>query len=270
MSQNNRKEKKVKSFTTGEGKITIETIREVVTEVFKTHEENTKYTELFKNHEENIKTIIAANTKIMIDRIDKLTVTINDLQQSLEFTENVLKEKIIDVEQKFSSKQRQMEEQVRFTQENYVPKKVHDQARNKLIDLEDRSRWENLRIDGIPESIRETWEDCERKVKDIIKNKLGIDNIIIERAHRIATRDKTQERQNPKTIIFKLSSYKDKIKILKNVKKLKNTGIYINEDFCRETMEKRKELWKEVKRLREEGKYAVIQYNKVVSHDFKR
>ena len=66
MSQNNRKEKKVKSFTTGGGKITIGTIREVVTEVFKTHEENI-HTELFKNHEENIKTIIAANTKIMND-----------------------------------------------------------------------------------------------------------------------------------------------------------------------------------------------------------
>ena len=35
---------------------------------------------------------------------------------------------------------------------------------NKLIDLEDRSRRNNLRIDRISESTNETWEECEEEI----------------------------------------------------------------------------------------------------------
>ena len=42
-------------------------------------------------------------------------------------------------------------------------------------------------------------------------------------------------------------------------KKLKGKNIFMNEDFCQPT-DHRKELRKEVKRLREEGKIAYAQY----------
>ena len=48
-------------------------------------------------------------------------------------------------------------------------------------------------------------------------------------------------------------SYKQKKEVIKNVKKLKGSDIFINEDFCFETMQRRKELWEEGKRLRSEG-----------------
>ena len=57
---------------------------------------------------------------------------------------------------------------------------------------------------------------------------------------------------------------------MENVNKLKGSGIYVNEDFSKETLEIRRELWRDVKRLRDEGKYAVIQYDKIVTHDFKK
>ena len=34
---------------------------------------------------------------------------------------------------------------------------------DKLIDLEDRWRRNNLRVDGIKERPNETWEDCENE-----------------------------------------------------------------------------------------------------------
>ena len=40
--------------------------------------------------------------------------------------------------------------------------------------------------------------------------------------------------------------------------------IFINEDFCQATLDHRKELWKEVKRLWEEGKIAYLQYRSIV------
>ena len=59
------------------------------------------------------------------------------------------------------------------------------EVEKKLTDLEDRSRRNNLRIDGVAEENGETWDDCERKVKEIIMDKLELENdIIIERAHR--------------------------------------------------------------------------------------
>ena len=51
--------------------------------------------------------------------------------------------------------------------------------------------------------------------------------------------------------------------ILKNVRKLKDTGSYINEYFSKETVKTRKENWKKVKKLRKNGKYAILVYDKV-------
>ena len=54
------------------------------------------------------------------------------------------------------------------------------------------------------------------------------------------------------------------IKILHKVNKLKATNIFINEYFKRETMELRKQLWKEVKAYRDKGRVAYLSYGTVV------
>ena len=38
-----------------------------------------------------------------------------------------------------------------------------DEVSVKLIELEDRSRRNNFRIDGIKEELNETWEACKKK-----------------------------------------------------------------------------------------------------------
>ena len=52
---------------------------------------------------------------------------------------------------------------------------------------------------------------------------------------------------------------------LKNVHKLKESGIFIKEDFSKQTMDLRKELWKEVKQLHSEGKIVYLEYRTVVT-----
>ena len=124
----------------------------------------------------------------------------------------------------------------------------------KIVDLENRSRRNNLRVDGITEHANETWQVCEEKIKELLKNKLKLkEDIKIERAHRIGKGIEGK----PRTIVFKLL-------ILGCAKRLSGTGIYINEDYAKETVEKRKKLWEEVKRHRREGKYAIIQYDKFI------
>ena len=53
-------------------------------------------------------------------------------------------------------------------------------------------------------------------------------------------------------------------------KKKKNTNIFIDEDFSPETMEYRKQLWKEVKELRKKGNIAHLNYRSVVNKGMKR
>ena len=65
----------------------------------------------------------------------------------------------------------------------------------------------------------------------------------------------------------KLLNYKDKVKVMNNSKKKKlkkGKNIFVKEDYCQKTMNYRKELWKEVKKLREEGKIADLQYRSIV------
>ena len=83
-------------------------------------------------------------------------------------------------------------------------------------------------------------------------DKIELENdIIIERAHR-SKKSKYGKKDQPRTIMCKLLSYKVKVEVLQNCERLKGSHIYINEDFCQATLQYRKELWKEVKPLREE------------------
>ena len=58
-------------------------------------------------------------------------------------------------------------------------------TKKKLVDLEDRSRRNNLRFDGFQEEANEAWEESDSIVADCVKEKLGIEeDILTERAHR--------------------------------------------------------------------------------------
>ena len=131
--------------------------------------------------------------------------------------------------------------------------------------MEDRSRRNNIRVEGVAESENENWATTKEKLRDIIKNNLGIkENVIIERAHR---GNRQKQSQKPRPIVAIL--YEDKENVMQHAKKLKGTGIYINEDYSRETVIIRQNLWDEVKTLRDQGKYAKLQYDRIVSRDFR-
>ena len=64
--------------------------------------------------------------------------------------------------------------------------------------------------------------------------------------------------------------FKEKKLVIKNAKNLKNTNIFIDEDFSPETMEYRKQLCEEVKELRRKGSIAYLNYRSVVNKEMKR
>ena len=150
---------------------------------------------------------------------------INELKTSIEHTDEVLQERIEKIEEKYHHINSKVNEIYEYQMD---PQYVEE----KLIELEGRSRRCNLRIDGV--------EEGKDEILDIFTNQLGIEkNVQIERAHQTGkkgSKHSHEKTRKPRTIVLKLNSYKDKIKILKESKKLKGTNIYINEDFSAATM----------------------------------
>ena len=111
------------------------------------------------------------------------------------------------------------------------------------LSKEIRSWRDNLRFDVITKYKNELWGDTEKNVKDFFHQKLNIQWVGIEQAHRIGI----LKNDGRRTIFAKFSSASSLIK----------TDYFINEDYFKET-KIRKWKWKEVKQLQEQGKYASL------------
>ena len=187
-------------------------------------------------------------------RLNKISEEVDEIKKSLEFTQNKFDEELAIVKSNIKKVKSDMKE---ITEDLLDSDKVS----SKLIELEDRSRRNNLRIDGIAEDQNESWHECEEKVLEVIKEKLEIqDPIEIDRCHRMGK----HKRNRPRTIIFKLNKFKDKQKILRNARNLKDTGIFIYEYFCDDTMELRKSLWEQVLEHHRQNKIAYLNYKIIV------
>ena len=144
---------------------------------------------------------------------------------------------------------------------DYVNDSLVD-IRNKLTELEDRSRRNNIRINGIAEEPGETLEECERKVHRLLSEELDMNDVVIERAHRVkaySREKKPSKKSRSRTVVCKLLHRR-----YNNSHRLKGTAYYVNEDFSKETLAYRKELWEKVKALRKEGKVAYLNYKSIV------
>ena len=120
--------------------------------MFKQHQEGitTKREEMFRSHENSIMQLISGNTTLTNQRLDDLSKEIADLKKSMEFTQEETKRKFSKFNEKITSMERNLFslkkdiEVIQTTKQNWAL-----EIGNKLVDLEDRSRRNNLRINGI-------------------------------------------------------------------------------------------------------------------------
>ena len=83
--------------------------------------------------------------------------------------------------------------------ENYVQNANEVKIDKEKINYLERSRQNNIRVNGIPENQNETWEETENKLKVLIKEELKIEKeIVIERAHRTGKSKENKHRENSK------------------------------------------------------------------------
>lgn len=146
--------------------------------------------------------------------------------------------------------------------------------------LENQSRRNNLRIDGVLEDTHETWEATESKVKTTLITSLGFSqeeatNIKVERAHRTGKNLPIDPSRAPggspsysaRSIVVKLNSFKDRELILKRARQRRPRGLFVNEDFSQRVIGIRKELLPELKQHRDAGRIAYLSYDKLIVKD---
>ena len=155
-------------------------------------------------------------------RLDKISKEMTELTKSFEFTHDQLEGEINNIKENI----KHLETSIKKTEDDLLDP---NDISSKLIELEDRSRRNSLHIDGIEETLKVTWENQEIKIQELIKKNLKInEHIEIGRCHRLS---KIKNQNCPRTEICRITKFKEKQKILKITKLLKNTGIFICEDF---------------------------------------
>ncbi|XP_078667360.1 uncharacterized protein LOC144909172 [Branchiostoma floridae x Branchiostoma belcheri] len=215
------------------------------------------YKDLLDQQEKNFRSFVQIITDSANQRMDNLVREMQDLKNSLNFSQGEISD-TKERSDKNADKLKQLEQNI-MTYNTEVTEMA-----NKLDYIENQSRRNNLIFDRIKDDRKETWEQSETKVKEVLRNKLRLntDNIEIERAHR---NGKPGDR--PRPIVVKLLRYKDKQNILRQAKMLKGTQIFINEDFSDKIRQKRKDLQPALRAARERGQVAYIRFDKLVISD---
>ena len=95
-----------------------------------------------------------------------------DLKSSMQFHSDTTDEKLLEVDVV-------NDESIKTLTDD------HKNLHVKVRDLEDMNRRNNLQFDGLSQAQEEDWHGSEGKIKNLIKEKLGIENVEIEHAYRI-------------------------------------------------------------------------------------
>ena len=92
--------------------------------------------------------------------------------------------------------------------------------------LEQYSRRNSLRVFGLAENVH---EDPAKVALTLIKDELGVEVGVIDRAHRVGKKDNYRASTRP--LLIKFATYKDRDAVYRAKKRLKGKNIFINEDL---------------------------------------
>lgn len=142
--------------------------------------------------------------------------------------------------------------------------KERDAIKGDLVYLQSQSMRSNLLFAGIEEAPNEVPEQTEQTLRNFMETHLKmakqeVDEIGFDRVHRIGQRVSGKSR----SIVAKFTVFKDRETVRRLRVKLNDTQFYINEQFPREIVEKRKLLFPKLKAAKRENKKAWIVYDKL-------
>lgn len=190
--------------------------------------------------------VMKLNTRF--DELKRDLTDIRETQVALQTEVQELRDQVSDLTVKNDTLQ---------SQNDGLVKKVEAMER-KTDDLEGRSKRNNLIIYGLDKTGDETWDDCEGLVQDMFTDKLELSrDVKFDRVHRLNGRANSP-------IVARCTFYKDKVRVLKEKKKLQGSQIFIGEDYTARVREVRKKLTPYLKKAKSEGKRATMVFDHLV------
>ena len=129
--------------------------------------------------------------------------------------------------------------------------------------LENQSRRNNLRVDGVKKEKPGETEEPRVVQRELKLPAEQVAALQIERAHRTGAATAQRDR----TIVVKLSSFKERDAIIQAARAVKPRGLYVNEDYSQRVITRRKELLPAMREASERGKIAYLSFDKLVVKD---
>ena len=212
---------------------------------------------MLQQQREDFSAMVTSMMNSFNDRYDKLKDVVTELRVSLEYSQQ-------DIAAMKDSMN--LHEKSGQTTSSDVSS-VQDRLSKLEISpdyLENQTNRNNVVFDGVPEHRAESWEDSEKKVLEIIENTMDLDNVVVERAHRVG-RSKSSQRARP--IVVKFLKFKDREAVLRSGKKLQGSSMYVREDLSEKVLAKRKAQLPQLREARQNGKVAYFSYDKLVIKD---
>ena len=176
----------------------------------------------------------------------------------------------------FKDMQDGLNHHIKDTEEKFET--VNDEMKSlwdKIDDLENRSRRNNLVLYNVPEKTETNPSECidfmKKLSKDFIKIKEG-DIPVFQRAHRTPTGPPRAQQNKPRPIHIQFASFQDKIAFRKSAVALFKTTtfngwkLFIQDDLSVRIQKNRKELVPTLKKLREEGKRPFFVYPAILKY----
>ena len=226
--------------------------------------------EMLQLQERMFKTLVDSLVSNFNSRLDTVVGTVAELKTRLNICQKDTKEfkqslefsqKDIDELKPCKTKLAEIEDDIEDIYDSI------DYHMDKLEYLENQSRRNNIRIDGILEEENESRDTTEEKVKKVLAEKLNPEEALhVERAHLVG-RVVSGSRRRPRTIVSKLRDFKQKEQILKMTRKIEPVGLYLNEDLAKETLDKREEQRPKLEEAKRNGKVAYFELDKLVVKD---
>ena len=220
-----------------------------------------------RNWEEELKNKISASKSIADIKnvfLDSLQIMSSIIQENQEIMEELRTLKT-DLEKINSSYEQELKDLNSEVQEN-VNYKEFSKALDKIDDLENRSRRNNVRFHGIPEGEENIHQNTEVFIENFVREnlKINLPAESIQRAHRVGPRNSN----HPRAIVANFQKFKDKDAVVKAGPKerptFKGNKVFVNHDFSSIVMEKRKHLLPLLEEKRKENKRAWLHYDKLI------
>lgn len=212
--------------------------------------------ELLKQQREDFSAMMNTIMKSFQDRYDNMHTLVIDLKHSVEFAHR----EIDDIKKKCTD---DAGSYTKHEEEINNLSGVLETLQDKVDYIENQSRRNNVRFDGVEESPKETWDDTEKKITQVLCSNLNIKKATIERAHRVGPKKPNRTR----SIVVKFASYKTREAVLRNRRSLKGTGIFVREDLSDRVLAKQRDQMDTLIEARNRGKIAYFSLDRLIIKD---